>query len=199
MKNLLVVLSLIAFINGVQAENIAKQKDETMTNSNFTTKLVVDRTPEEVFKAVNNPRGWWSQNMEGETDQLGAVFYYHYKDVHRATFKITEFVPGQKVVWHVLHNDFNFIKDKTEWNGTDVVFEIAKKGDKTELRFTHVGLVPSYECYNVCEDAWSTYIKHSLYDLITKGKGDPTLKDQTDRSLQQTSLKNHPNAKQLGE
>ncbi len=27
-----------------------------------------------------------------------------------------------------------------------VVFEITKKGDKTELRFTHVGLVPVFEC-----------------------------------------------------
>jgi hypothetical protein len=37
-------------------------------------------------------------------------------------------------------NDFNFIKDKTEWNGTDVTFDIMKKGDKTEVRFTHAGL-----------------------------------------------------------
>jgi hypothetical protein len=54
-------------------------------------------------------------------------------------------VPGKKVVWRVLQNEFNFIKDKTEWNGTDVIFDITKKGDKTEVCFTHAGLVPAYE------------------------------------------------------
>lgn len=167
---------------------------EKMKNQNFNTSILVNQTPEEVFSAINNVRDWWSENIEGNTDRVSAVFYYHYQDIHRCTFKITELVPGKKVVWHVLHNDFSFIEDKTEWNGTDVVFEIARKGDKTEIRFTHVGLVPEYKCYDVCADAWGTYINHSLFDLITKGKGDPTLKDQKDRSLQQTSLENHPNA-----
>ena len=64
-------------------------------------------------------------------------------------FKITEFVPGRKIVWHVLQNYFNFVKDTTEWTGTDVVFEIAKQGDQTAPRFTHVGLTPAEECYGL--------------------------------------------------
>jgi hypothetical protein len=82
-------------------------------------------------------------------------------------------MPGKRVVWHVLHNDFNFIEDKSEWNGTDIVFEIARKGDKTEVRFTHLGLVPAYECYDVCSNAWSGYITGSLRNLIATGKGQP--------------------------
>lgn len=144
-----------------------------MTNQNYTTTFTVDQTPEEVFAAVNNARGWWSQEIEGDTNKLGAEFKYHYQDLHRATFKITEFVPDKKVVWHVLDNYFNFVKDKTEWTGTDVVFEIAQKGDKTEVHFTHVGLVPAYECYDVCSNAWGSYITRSLRDLITTGKGQP--------------------------
>ena len=70
----------------------------------------------------------------------------------------------------------SFVKDKTEWNGTKVIFDITKKGDKTEVRFTHVGLVPQYECYDACTDAWSGYIKGSLRNLITKGKGQPNKK-----------------------
>lgn len=169
-------------------------RNEKMKNQNFSTRILVNQTPEDAFSTINNVRDWWSENIEGDTARVNAVFYYHYQDIHRCTFKITELVPGKKVVWHVLHNDFSFIKDKTEWDGTDIIFEIARKGDKTEIRFTHVGLVPEYECYDVCTDAWGTYINHSLFDLMTKGKGDPTLKGHKDRSLQQTSLKNHPNA-----
>jgi hypothetical protein len=164
-----------------------------MNDQSFTTTITVDQTPEQAFAAINNVRGWWSENVIGETDKLG-VYYYHYKDTHLVTFQITELTPGKKVVWHVLQNYFSFTKDKTEWTGNDIVFDISTKGDKTEIRFTQVGLVPSYECYDVCEDAWSTYIKHSLFDFITTGKGDPTLKDQKDRSLEQSTLENHPNA-----
>jgi hypothetical protein len=85
-------------------------------------------------------RGWWSEEIDGNTDKLGAEFKFHHKDLHRSTQKITELAPGKKVMWHVLDSQLNVVEDKTEWNGTDIVFEITKKDDKTELRFTHVGL-----------------------------------------------------------
>ncbi len=144
-----------------------------MKTKDYSTSFTVDKSPEEVFDAINNVREWWSQEIEGITGQLGAEFKYHYRDVHRCTFKITEFVPSRRVVWHVLDNYFNFVTDKSEWKGTDVVFEITKKGDETELRFTHVGLVPAYECYGVCSDAWGSYVNRSLRDLISTGKGQP--------------------------
>jgi hypothetical protein len=146
-----------------------------MKNKNYTTSLTLDQSPEEVFNAINNVRGWWSQETEGDTDKLNSVFYYHYRDIHRCILKITELVPGKKVVWRVLHNEFNFIKDKTEWTGTDLVFEIARKGDKTEVQFAHIGLVPQYECYTTCTDGWRTYINGSLRKLITTGKGQPNV------------------------
>jgi uncharacterized protein YndB with AHSA1/START domain len=148
------------------------EKDKGSDN-NFSTTLLVDRPPKTVFDAINNVRGWWSQEIDGKTDELGAEFKYHYRDVHRSKFRITEFVPGKKVVWHVLDNYFNFVKDKTEWINTDIVFDIAKKGDKTEIRFTHKGLVPAYECYGVCSEAWGSYVTGSLRDLITTGRGKP--------------------------
>ena len=146
-------------------------------NQNFTTTLLVDQTPSEVFNAVNNVRGWWSEEIDGSTDKHGAEFTFHYKGLHRSTQKITELVPGKKVVWHVTDARLNFVKDKTEWNGTEIVFEIARKGDKTELRFTHVGLVPAFECYGGCSGAWGFYINDSLRSLITTGKGDPNPKE----------------------
>ncbi|GCE06712.1 SRPBCC family protein [Dictyobacter aurantiacus] len=144
-----------------------------LDQQHYTATFLVDQTPEEVFNAINNVRGWWSQAIEGDTNRLGAEFTYHYQDVHRSTMKITEFVPGKKVVWHVVDNYFNFVKDKSEWTGTDVVFKIARKDDKTEVHFTHIGLVPAYECYDVCSNAWGSYITGSLRDLIATGKGHP--------------------------
>src|SRR5690606_18703433 len=48
--------------------------------------------------------------------------------------------------------------------------------------FTHRGLVPAYECYKICHDAWTHYIQGSLKELITTGKGKPTPEDEAARS-----------------
>jgi hypothetical protein len=124
---------------------------------------------------VNNVRGWWSANIEGPTNKLGAEFTFHHMDMHRSTHTITGFVPGKKVVWHTPKASINFVKNKAEWDGTDIHFDIERKGDKTELRFTHVGLVPAIECYCGCSEAWTFYIKDSLKALIETGKGQPEL------------------------
>jgi hypothetical protein len=150
-----------------------------MKTKDYTTSFAVDQSPEQVVAAINDVRGWWSGDIDGRTDKLSAEFTYRYQDIHRSTQKITELVPGRKVVWHVEDAHISFAKDKAEWNGTDIVFEIARKsgdGEKTELRFTHVGLVPTIECYGKCSGAWGFYINESLHRLIATGKGDPNQK-----------------------
>lgn len=147
-----------------------------MEINGYTTSLTVDQSPAEVFEAINNVRAWWSGEIDGVTDRPGAEFTYRYKNVHDTTQRITEWVPGEKIVWHVVDSHINFVKDTTEWNGTDIVFEIARKDGKTELRFTHVGLVPAIECYGGCSGAWGFYIDESLRGLITAGKGQPNAK-----------------------
>jgi hypothetical protein len=150
--------------------------EQTMNTIDYITSFTVDQSPEEVFDAINKVRGWWSEEIEGETARLGAEFRFRHKDLHRSTQHITEFVRGQKVVWHVVDGQINFVKDKTEWDGTNIVFDIARKGDKTQLHFTHVGLVPTIECYGGCSGAWGFYVAESLRALITSGKGDPARK-----------------------
>lgn len=148
-----------------------------METQDFTTTIIIAATPKEVFDAVNNVRGWWSENIEGETDKPGSTFLYHYQDVHRCRMKITECTPDKKVVWQVADNYFKFTKDKSEWKDTHVIFEIFEKDGTTQLKFTHQGLVPQYECFKICHDAWTYYIQESLKMLITTGTGNPTPKE----------------------
>ena len=149
-----------------------------MTDQNLTTTFTVDQTPEEAFAAINNVRGWWSGEIEGSTDKLGDEWTYRYRDVHYSKQKVTESIPGKKVVWLVLDGYLNFVEDKSEWKGTEITFEISRKGDKTEIRFTHVGLVRESECFNACSNAWGSYVNGSLRSLITTGKGQPNEKEK---------------------
>ena len=103
-----------------------------MTTADFTTTMLVDQTPEEVFTAINNPRGWWSEEIEGSTVRLNDEFTYHHKDIHISKMRLIEVVPNKKVVWLVMNNYFNFTKDKSEWTNTKLIFEISEKDGKTQ-------------------------------------------------------------------
>src|SRR5512146_1186670 len=117
-----------------------------MTDNNLTHTITVDQTPDAVFAAINNVRGWWSE-------KLGEEFTYRYGNLHYSKQKIVELVPGKKVVWLVVDSKLSFVEDQTEWNGTKITFEISKQGDKTQVRFTHVGLRPNHACFSKCSDA----------------------------------------------
>ena len=85
--------------------------------------------------------------------------------------EVTDVVPNEAVIWHVVENYFSFADSAAEWVGTDLVFNIVPTSKGTEVTFTHVGLVPAAKCYSVSSSAWTDAILGSLQQLITTGKG----------------------------
>jgi hypothetical protein len=144
-----------------------------MKTSDFTSTIRVDQSPKEAFDAINNVRGWWSEEIEGLTEKLHDEFTYHYEDVHYCQMKLIEVIPNKKIVWLVKYNYFKFTKDKSEWTGTKIHFDISEKDHKTQVQMTHEGLNTEFECFDICSNAWGQYIQQSLKSLITTGKGKP--------------------------
>ena len=143
---------------------MSKEKD-------FTTSILVDKSPAEVYQAINHPRGWWQGEMLGNTDQLNEVFTYQMLHFHFSTQKVVELVPDKKVVWLVTQSNLSFVSKHDEWTGTQIIFDISSEGGKTNLHFTHQGLVPSLECYADCSGGWQSLMVKSLFNYITTGKG----------------------------
>jgi uncharacterized protein YndB with AHSA1/START domain len=138
----------------------------TMGTDSLTISFTVERTPAEVFAAITDPAAWWSGDFDGPTDELGAAFTYRYQDMHRSVQRVTDLVPGRRVTWHVEDSYLSFIEKHDEWTGTDITFDITPRDGATEVQFTHVGLVPTEECYESCEPAWQHYIAGSLRALL---------------------------------
>lgn len=145
-----------------------------MTSSSyFTFTYEVPQSPREVFDAITNVRGWWSQRIDGATDRLGE-FTYTVPQIHTAHAEITDLVPGERVVWRILDNQFGTSPDEVdEWAGTSVHFDIEPTESGSRLMFTHVGLTPALACYERCAQGWTLYAHDSLHQLITTGVGSP--------------------------
>jgi hypothetical protein len=147
----------------------------------YRTELTVDHTPEEVYAAVIDVRGWWAENVVGDTAIAGSEFEYAYQDVHVCRIRVTDAVPGERVEWLVLQNRFSFTEDPAEWVGTRMVFDLRRSGCGTTLTFTHVGLVEDHECFGVCVRGWDFYIRQSLRELVETGTGRPSTFDHRTR------------------
>jgi uncharacterized protein YndB with AHSA1/START domain len=147
-----------------------------MKKQDYNASITVEATAQEAFKSINSVTKWWTENLEGNSQKLNDEFTVRFGDVHFSKQKLVEVVPDKKIVWLVTESKLNFVKDKHEWTNTKISFEIAGKGGKTQIHFTHLGLVPEVECYDGCRKGWNQYIKGSLFKLLTEGKGTPGLK-----------------------
>jgi hypothetical protein len=158
-----------------------------MSNNEYlAATMTVDRTPEEVFEAVTNVRGWWSENIIGDTVAVGDEFVFTDDSafpgetaradtgIRFARFQLTEVVPGRRMVWHVVDSHLAFIAEHDEWTDTRAVFDITGDVHGTTLRFTHEGLTAAESaCFESCSRGWTFYITQSLPQLITTGTGQP--------------------------
>jgi hypothetical protein len=142
-----------------------------MNSSNYTTTIVVEQSPAEVYNAINNVSSWWQGEIIGNTNKVNDEFTYRMLEFHYSKQRVVELIPNKKIVWDVTESSINFVKQKDEWTGTQIIFEISPKGKQTEILFTHVGLSPSIECYGGCSSGWTQLIHKSLFSLITTGKG----------------------------
>jgi hypothetical protein len=62
---------------------------------------------------------------------------------------------------------------KDEWVGTQIVFRLsASEAGQTRLDFEHIGLVPSFECHEICVDGWRHFLE-SLRLFAQTGRGTP--------------------------
>ena len=147
-----------------------------MENRNYNTTLVVSQNAHEAFTAINSVSKWWTENLEGSSEKLNDIFTVDFGDKNFVTYKLIEVIPDKKVMWLVTDCYLSWINDKTEWTNTKMDFEISSTGNQTQISFTHIGLLPEVECYDMCVKGWDQYIKGSLYKLITEGKGQPQKK-----------------------
>jgi hypothetical protein len=77
MKILLKFTLIIALLSCNERKTSSNQnsKMSNMAGKNFTTSITVDKGISGTFNSIKNFRGWWSEEIEGKTDQLNETFF----------------------------------------------------------------------------------------------------------------------------
>jgi hypothetical protein len=148
-----------------------------MNKQDYRASILVKATTNKAFKSINDVSAWWTENLEGSSENLNDVLTILFGGESFVRIKIVESIPDKKIVWTVTDCYLHWFVDKKEWNGNQIVFEITAEGDSTRIQFTHVGLEPQVECYDICAKGWDQYVKGSLDKLLNEGKGLPQRKE----------------------
>ncbi|WP_262511246.1 SRPBCC domain-containing protein [Mucilaginibacter terrenus] len=80
---------------------------------------------------------------------------------------MVELVPVSRITWEVTESRLTFVEQESEWTGTKICFEISEQGNKSVVKFTHLGLIPAVQCYNECSRGWRQYLDNLLSREIT--------------------------------
>lgn len=144
----------------------------------FTTKVLIKGSKEDVFKAISqHVQKWWG-NTDSPVSKIGDEFTTSFDKTYWK-FKISKYLPFSKIVWNCIdakhiHSGYNGIEK--EWIGTSVNWLLEEKGkEETLLHFTHNGLVPELNCYEICFPAWERFVIQSLKNFVETGVGMPHL------------------------
>jgi hypothetical protein len=101
----------------------------------------------------------YEETIKGKSAKPGDEFTFKAGGgVHNTTQKLVELIPGKKIVWSVTKSKLSFLNDPAEWEGTKIRFDLSPDGNRTNITFTHEGLVPEIECYKDCSTGWTGYL-----------------------------------------
>lgn len=136
-----------------------------MDNKNFQFSFITPKNKSEVFAYLINPENWWAglfdETIVGKSIAVNDEFSFRAGDgVHYSNQKLIVLEADKKIVWEITESNLSFLKNTSEWTGTKISFDIEQEGDQTKVTFTHQGLVPEFECYGSCSNAWTRYLQN---------------------------------------
>jgi len=140
------------------------------TEDSFTATIKLPQSPPSVFARLKAVSKWWGgPDLAGRTAEAGDEFTVIHGDAHYSKQKLIEVIPDRRIVWLVTESRLNWLqKNKSEWTGTRMIFDLTTEDGSTRLRFTHQGLTPSKESYTRCAEGWDIVITKWLFDFISK-------------------------------
>lgn len=147
-----------------------------MKKNSYTREIVVSNTPDAAYRAVTSEFDKWWAISSGPINAVGDMVTFRFDPTYWM-MRATKLVPNESVELecveaHHIHEGLPALIRK-EWEGTKLKWNIQQQGDNTKISFVHEGLVPSLNCYEICEMGWDHFFVNSLKKYLDSGNGSP--------------------------
>ncbi|MFC1558812.1 SRPBCC domain-containing protein, partial [candidate division KSB1 bacterium] len=143
-----------------------------MSGRSYSTELLISAKPESVYSAITKDIDKWWTELSNQALQAGDQLIVRFEKTTSWVMTVSEAFPNRSLVWKVTeaNHDLEGITTKDEWKGTIIKWKIAGNESESKVTFTHEGLVPALECYEICIAGWGNFLG-SLKNYLETGKG----------------------------
>jgi uncharacterized protein YndB with AHSA1/START domain len=123
-------------------------------------------TPKDVYQRVATTKGIaeWFTEASSPDYREGGTLELRFSD-EPVAFAIREMKEPTRIVWRCT-------SEENSWFETDIAFEFVADGDRTIVRFDHLGWSEISDRFRDCSFSWA-YFLESLRSLIEEGRGTP--------------------------
>lgn len=151
----------------------------TSNTEHYYRTISVSARPQEVYRALTTGyESWWTTTGGKGFRAVGDRVKFTFPPlVSYWTFEAEVLDAGKRVellcvdAYHELSDKPQAPKD--EWLGSRMIFRIEASANKTDVHFTHQGLMANLNCYEVCEQGWDHFFVDSLAVYLNTGVGKP--------------------------
>jgi hypothetical protein len=136
-----------------------------MPSLSYSREIVVSNTPNAAFRALTVEFDkWWTASsvpISGVGDKVTFRFAPTYWTMLVTKLSADQYVELECIEAHHVHEGLpeSILK---EWEGTTLKWVIQPERELTKIRFVHEGLVPSLDCYGICEQGWDHFFVDGL-------------------------------------
>ncbi|HSB92127.1 MAG TPA: SRPBCC family protein [Flavitalea sp.] len=138
--------------------------------NNYHHSIQTNASAERIMKSLTDEiNDWWTKDFTGAAAKQSDEFTVRFGNTQKS-FVVENMVPAKRITWKCIkaYIDADFLKNKNEWVGTKIHWEIQRRGDQSELTLTHEGLTKGIECYEICEKGWDYYLDGPLKNHLEK-------------------------------
>lgn len=133
---------------------------------NIVHSVDIETTADRLYEAIVTQKGlagWWTPQVKVEP-VVGTLNEFYFMGT-TLVFRVDKLEPARHVAW-------SSVEVPSDWEGTQVLFDITPQGETVNLKFSHVGFASYGGSFGVTSYSWAQYLR-SIKLLLETGEGEP--------------------------